>query len=208
MMARRTITGRWWIVWAFLGGAVWCGIYMLARPGDYVALTIGEPYEQVRQQSHSTLPIAETRANWGGVINRPTILRFTDPQYGFSTPAAKFMMVSYDERGKVSGVTLSPQVETLPLDGTMVIVNDLQRQLKQGGWKQIRVADDPPIDNTPATRARIRACTAPTAYWQAVDKYQIGLNIRCFRSEDHPNDERYLITLDLGPLVFDDSLRP
>ncbi|MGA3249508.1 MAG: hypothetical protein ABSD12_15315 [Paraburkholderia sp.] len=128
--------------------------------------------------------------------------------YGFSTPAAKFMMVSYDERGKVSGVTLSPQVETLPLDSTMVIVNDLQRQLKQGGWKQIRVADDPPIDNTPATRARIRACTAPTAYWQAVDKYQIGLNIRCFRSEDHPNDERYLITLDLGPLVFDDSLRP
>jgi hypothetical protein len=31
------------------------------------------------------------------------------------------------------------------------------------------------------------------------------LDIRCFRREGHPNEERYLITLDLGkPFISDD----
>jgi hypothetical protein len=114
------------------------------------------------------------------------------------------MMVSYDEHGTISGVTMSPQIETLPLDQTMMVVTDLQEQLRRGGWKPFHSRDNRPIDDTQATRNEIRTCKAPTTRWQANDKYQVSLNIRCFRSDDRPNDERYLITLDLSLPVFDD----
>jgi hypothetical protein len=37
----------------------------MARPADEVALALGEPYEQVRKQSHSTLPAADPSMFWG-----------------------------------------------------------------------------------------------------------------------------------------------
>ena len=181
------------------------GTYAMARPVDEVVLSIGESYEQVRRQSHSTLPAIEFNANWGGSVSRLTRLHFVDPQFGFVTPAAKFLAVHYDSAGNVDSVSLSPQAATLPLDDAMAILVDLQAQLRRGGWKPFRGERSQPIEDTPARRAEIRKCSAPTSYWQADTKYQVSLNIRCFRSEDRPTDERYLITLDLGPPVFDDD---
>jgi len=203
-MALRKFSWHWLVACIGLGLSVLLGIYAIARPIDVVVLALGEPYEQVRQQSSSTLPAIEPNANWGGYVNRPTRLRFVDPQYGFATPAAKFLAVHYDSNGKVDSVTLSPQVTSLPLDDAMTILTDLQNQLRQGGWKPFRATGSQPIGDTPASRTEIRKCSAPTSYWRAGNKYQVSLNIRCVRSEDRPNDERYLITLDLGPPVFDD----
>lgn len=183
-------------------------IYAIARPSDELVLAIGEPYEQVRLQSPSVLPAIEPDASWGGLASRPARLRFVDPQYGFVTPAAKFLAVHYDSKGNVDSVTLSPQVATLLLDDAMQVLTDLQDQLRRGGWKPFREARSQPIEDTPARRAEIQTCVAPTSYWQAGIKYQLSLNIRCFRSEQHPDDERYLITLDLGPPVFEDSVVP
>ncbi|MBC8720535.1 flagellar biosynthesis sigma factor [Paraburkholderia sp. 31.1] len=197
-MSRKKIRRLVYLGCLVIGCTIVGGIYAVTRPADEVLLMIGEPYEQVRQQSRSTLPAAEPGANWGGVINRPARLRFTDPQYGFSTPVAKFMAVSYDEHGKVDSVRMSPQVTILPLDETMAIVLDLQEQLRRGGWRQILVEDSPPLEDTPTVRAKIRGCAAPTGYWQAGDKYQLGLNVRCFRTDSHPDLERYLITLDVA----------
>ncbi|MFL9909841.1 flagellar biosynthesis sigma factor [Paraburkholderia sp. RL17-337-BIB-A] len=193
---------RWRIAGLILGiAAVW-GVYVKARPADEVVLTIGEPYKQVRQQSRSTLPVltGDNRINLH--IQRPAVLRFSDPQYGFSTPAAKFLSLYADDSGKVVAVTLSPQLDTLPLDEAMAVFIGLQDQFRRGGWKPFRVNRNPPIEDTRDTRAQIRRCVAPTSYWQAGNTYQISLNIRCFRSDDRPNDERYLITLDLGLPVF------
>jgi hypothetical protein len=89
-------------------------------------------------------------------------------------------------------------------NAAMALLVDLQDQFRRGGWRPFRAMRNRPIDDTPATRTEIQKCSAPTSYWQAGDKYQVSLNIRCFRSDDRPNDERYLITLDLGPVVFDD----
>ena len=203
-MPSQTIRWPACLAFALISCAVVWGIYAMTRPVDEVVLTIGEPYEQMRRQSRSTLNAVEPGANWAGVINRPARLRFVDPQFGFSTPAAKFMMVSYDEHGRVSGVTMSPQIETLPLDQTMTIVVDLQEQLRRGGWYKILVTDHPPITDSSTVRARIRECAAPTGYWQAGDKYQISLNVRCFRRDDQPNDERFLITIDVAKPWLDD----
>jgi hypothetical protein len=185
-----------------LGFIVTGGIYLMVRPVDEVVLAIGEPYEQVRQRSRSTLPPIEPNANWGGYVSRPARLRFVDPRYGFVTPPAKFFVVHYDSKGNVDSVTLSPQVATLQLDEAMATLIDLQNQFRRGGWQPFRVNTTPPIEDTQDTRAQIRHCDAPTSYWQGGNNYQISLNIRCFRTDDRPNDERYLITLDLGEPVF------
>ncbi|MGF6509861.1 hypothetical protein OKW26_005688 [Paraburkholderia sp. 32] len=198
---------RWfrYLVCTVVGCAALWGLLAMAKPVDEVVLTLGEPYEQVRKQSHSTLPPIEPNTSWAGVLIRPAKLRFVDPHYDFVTPAAKFFMVQYDQKGKVESLVLSPQVETLPLDESMAILADLQNQFRRGGWKPFHSSTNRPIEDTRATRNTIRACDAPTTRWQAGNKYQVSLNIRCFRTDDRPNDERYLITLDLNFPVFEDN---
>jgi hypothetical protein len=197
------IANRCWTLFSIIAYAGISSAYIAALPDDEVVLTIGESYDQVLQRSHSTLPIGEP-GFWGGFVKRPAKLRFTDPRYGFDTPAAKFFFVSVDRERKVSSVKLSPQVKTLPLDAAMDIIVDLQNQFRQSGWTSFRSELRRPIEDTPAMRAQIRRCADPTSVWQAEDKYQVMLDIRCFRHENRPNDERYLITLDLGPPIFKD----
>jgi hypothetical protein len=197
---------RWLAAFGMIGFVATWGIYSVARPVDEVALTIGESYEHVRQQSRSTLPTAGSGMLLGGYVTRPAILRFNDPQYGFVTPPARFLYVSADEHGNVWSVTVSPQVETLSLDDTMAVLTDLQNKLQRGGWRLIRAADNPAIADTPAMRAKIRSRADPITYWLADNKYQIILDVRRFIHENRPNDERYLITLQLsGPPLMTDS---
>jgi hypothetical protein len=184
--------------------AIW-GVYAITRPIDEVVLTLGEQYEQVRKQSHSTLPAADPDMYWGGFVTRPATFRFTSHGYSFVTPRAKFLYVATDASGKVWSVTLSPQVETLPLDKAMAIVLDLQEQLQRHGWHPIRVHRFPPITNTPLMVASIRRGDDPQTFWQAAGKYQVALDIRRFVHENRPKDERYLITLQLsGPPLMED----
>lgn len=185
--------------------AVW-GLLAMAQPVDEVVLTLGQPYEQVRTQSRSTLPPIQPNAAWGGYVLRPAKFRFADSRFGLTTPPAKFLNVGYDNHGNVWSVSLSPQVETLPLDESMAILTDLQNQFRRGGWKPFHSSTNRPIEDTQTARDAIRACNAPTTRWQADNKYQVSLNIRCFRTDDRPNEERYLITLDLSfPLLEDNA---
>jgi hypothetical protein len=193
-------------VTAALGIAVIYGAFAALRPTDEVVLNIiGEPYEKVRQQSRSTLPALNEWNFLDLYVRRPTIFRFDEPNYGFVTPPAKFLFLEVVRENRVDAVTLSPQVKTLPLNESMAILVDLQSQFRHGGWKPIRLSEDPPIDDSPAMRASIHRCDDPTTYWQAANKLQVSLNIRCFQSDNHLNGERYLITLQLStPFVNDD----
>jgi hypothetical protein len=204
-MAIRKIGWRWRIAGAMLALAVMWGVFAAIRPADEVVLTIGEPYEQVRQQSRSTLPIATQDNSINLYVKRPAALRFSDIQYGFVTPVAKFLSLYADAHGYVRSITLSPQVETLPLDATMAILLDLQSQLRRRGWRPILVAKHPPITDTPESRARMRANLSPQTFWLAGDKYQVSIEVRRFIHENRPDDERYLITLQLtGPPLMED----
>ncbi len=202
IMSRGRIKRSGYLICALIGCAVVWGICAMTSRNDEVVLTLGEPYEQVRQQSRSTLPELASDNRINLYIRRPAALRFSDPQYGFVTPAAKFLSIYADKSGTVTALTLSPQADTLPFDEAMIVFIGLQDQLRRRGWKPFRLNRHPPIEDTRDTRAQIRHCAAPTSYWQAGNNYQISLNIRCFRSDDRPNDERYLITLDLGAPVF------
>lgn len=103
---------------------------------------------------------------------------------------------------RIAFVLRAAQLDTLPLDEAMTVFIGLQDQFRRGEWKPFRANRNPPIEDTRDTRAQIRHCVAPTSYRQAGNTYQLSLNIRCFRSDDRPNDERYLITLDLGLPIF------
>lgn len=181
--------------------AVVSAIYGLKSSGDEVTASLGQPYEQVRKQSRSTLPPIETGSFWAGYVSRPAKFRFSDPQYGFVTPAAKFLTVGYDEYGKVWLVRLSPQTETLPLNETMAIVLDLQDQLRRQGWRPILKSRHPAVNDAPAIIERIRRGDDPHTYWQVAGKYQLAVDIRRFTHEDRPEDERYLITLALSDVL-------
>lgn len=195
----------WYFPLAVVGCAALWGVYALATPDDEVMLTLGEPYEQVREHSHSTLPAASPGVFWGGFVTHSAKLHFTEHGYSFVTPPAKFLYVGTDKSGKVESVTLSPQIETLPLDKAMAIVVDLQKQLRQGGWHQIRTHRFPLITDTPAMVASIRRGDDPQIFWQVAGKYQVALDIRRFIHENRPKDERYLITLQLsGPPLMED----
>jgi hypothetical protein len=205
MMRRRSIRWAGYLFCAAFGYAAVWGVYAMTRTADEVALTLGESYERVRAQSSSTLPAADPAGFWGGFVTRPAKFRFTADGYGFVTPPAKFLYVGVDESGKVESASLSPQIETLPLDKALPVVLELQDQLRRHGWHQIKVHRFPPITDTPAMVASIQRGDDPQTFWQADGKYQVGLDIRRFVHENRPKDERYLITLDLsGPPLMEE----
>ena len=162
-----------------------------------IMLAIGEPYEQMRKQSSAKIASALPDVHWYSQIDEPAaILRFIDPQFGFVTPPAKFLTVSYNQ-GKIEGVRMSPQVDTLTLDEALKVVLNLQEQLRQGGWFLVRM-DHPAYRDTPEIRLEIRDGKAWQSFWNAEKKYGVSLFIQRFQDDKRPNEERYLIHLDIG----------
>lgn len=167
-----------------------------------VVLALGEPWENVRKNSSAEVHAIfgpEIGSSWFRVIPGDARMRFVDPQYGFVTPRAKFFTVGFDEATKVTDVRMSPQVETLPLDDALKIVLDLQDQWRRGGWTPINnIHRHPSYADTPQWRQNIKACKPDTTYWQVPGLYQTQLFIACFEDSKYPNQDRYLITLEVS----------
>ncbi|MFP3517393.1 hypothetical protein SB766_14475 [Pseudomonas sp. SIMBA_077] len=175
----------------------WGAVRLFADEPE-IALTPGEPWEDMRQRSSAAIDPAIPGHYWGRLPKSDARLRLIDPQYGFVTPLARFFTVSFDNE-RVSSIRMSPQIEPLLLDDTLKVVLDLQEQWRKGGWIPIRVYDDPPFADTPQWRAQLRNVNiGGTSYWQAGDKYQVMLVVNRFKDYRHPTEERYLIKLDLA----------
>ncbi|MFP3517391.1 hypothetical protein SB766_14465 [Pseudomonas sp. SIMBA_077] len=174
----------------------WGAVRLFADEPE-IALTPGEPWEDMRQRSSAAIDPAIPGHYWGRLPKSDARLHLIDPQYGFVTPLARFFTVSFDNE-RVSSIRMSPQIEPLLLDDTLKVVLDLQEQWRKGGWVPIRVYDDPPFADTPQWRAQLRNVNiGGTSYWQAGDKYQVMLVVNRFKDYRHPTEERYLITLEL-----------
>lgn len=159
-----------------------------------IALVIGEPYEDMRQRSSASIGAAVPDGVSFSIPQSDARLRFTDLQYGFFTPQARFFAVFYND-GLVYSVRMSPQLEPLLLDDTLKLILDLQDQWRQKGWRAIR----PPITGTPYWRARLQnERKGGTTRWQAANLYQVMLNVGRFDDPKRPNEERYLITLSIA----------
>ena len=162
-----------------------------------IALVFGEPWEDMRQRSSASIPPAIPDELWFHMPESDARLRFIDPQYGFTTPLARFFTINFDNE-RVANIRMSPQDEPLLLDDALNVVLDLQDQWRRQGWFVSDPESDPEIVDTPEGRARVRGILGGRTFWQAGDKYQIMLNVNRFKDYRHPDEERYLINLSLA----------
>jgi hypothetical protein len=170
----------------------------MLMPAPEIALTIGEPWEDMRQRSTARIGEAPPGEIWFGMPETDASLRFIDPQYGFTTPPARFLTVGFQYE-RVRNVRMSPQVEPLLLDEALPVLLDLQAQLISKGWKNIRPRTGPAFADTPAWRAKLRdSHQGGWTLWQAGDDYQVTLIMHRFTYSKRPKEERYLITLELA----------
>ncbi|PRA49210.1 MULTISPECIES: hypothetical protein [Pseudomonas] len=190
--------GKWRFVWGLvmLGLLVWA---IEAQSEKEIALVIGEPWEDMRQRSSASIGPAIAGSFWGRSPDSDARLRFTDPRYGFVTPVARYLAVTFTSAGSVGSVRMSPQIEPLLLDDILKVALDLQEQWRQGGWVPTLPNESPPIADTAQWRAKLRDVRrGGTTYWQAGDQYQIMMMVHRFKDDRHPTQERYLITLSIG----------
>ena len=163
-----------------------------------IALEMGGTYEDLRDRSTANFSQLIPGHVWFGVPKTDARLRFIDPQYGFVTPLARFFTVGFDDN-RINGIRMSPQIEPLLLDDVLKVVLDLQDQWRESGWIPIRQRSAPPFADTSEWRVRLRDVNkGGTTYWQAGDKYQVLLRVHLFNDYKRPDEERYMITLNLG----------
>jgi len=125
-------------------------------------------------------------------------LRFDDPQFGFTTPAARFFTVDFDDN-VIFGIRMSPQIEPLLLDDALKVALDLQNQWREGGWRMAGKTRYPPFADTPEWRAQLRDLNkGGSVYWKAGKKYQVTMHMHRFKYDRRPDEERYLITLSIS----------
>ncbi|PHM49839.1 hypothetical protein [Xenorhabdus sp. KK7.4] len=164
-------------------------------PEPEIALMIGEPYEDMRQRSSAEIDPHLPGQIWHNIPKTDARLRFIDPKYGFITPSARFLAVSFNEDGIIYSVRMSPQIEPLLYDDVIQIVLDLQEQWRKAGW----VPRSPPLANTSELRTQLRSMKcSETTNWRADDQYRIMMNLGCFKDNRHPNEERYMITMEIA----------
>lgn len=152
----------------------------------------------MRQRSSAQIAPAIPDEIWFRMPTTDASLRFIDPQYGFVTPPARFFAITFN-KGKVGNIRMSPQVEPLLLDDALKVVLDLQDQWRAQGWEAVTPISSPPFADTPGWRAIFRDKNkVGVTYWQAGDRYQVLLGLNRFKDNRNPDQERYMIMLDLG----------
>ena len=184
-----------------LGGLTWAALHQLTQPlwdEPEIVLEIGGTYEELRKSSSAPFSPGIRGHIWFGIPMTDARLRFVDPQFGFSTPAARYFAVGFNDN-VIYSLRMSPQIEPLLIDDALKVVLDLQDQWRAKGWVAKGLRNNPTIVDTPEWRAYLRkGILAGITYWQADDKYQVMLVLARFEDYRNPSEERYLITLALA----------
>ena len=201
-----TLRSHWfgWRCGAFLlvlAGLTWAVIHRLTQPlwdEPEIVVEMGGTYENLLRNSSAPFSPEIRDRIWFGIPMTDARLRFVDPQFGFTTPAARFFTVNFDDN-VISGIRMSPQIEPLLIDDALKVVLDLQDQWREKGWVAKGLRNNPTIADTPEWRAYLsKGILSGRSYWQAGDKYQAMLILGRFEDYRNPTEERYLITLALA----------
>jgi hypothetical protein len=201
-----TLRSHWfgWRCGAYLlvlAGLTWVVIHRLTQPlwdEPEIVVEMGGTYESLLRNSSAPFSPEIRDRIWFGIPMTDARLRFVDPQFGFTTPAARFFTVNFDDY-VISGIRMSPQVEPLLIDDALNVVLDLQEQWREKGWVAKGLRNNPTIADTPEWRAYLsKGILSGRSYWQASDKYQAMLILGRFEDYRNPTEERYLITLALA----------
>ncbi|WP_223518921.1 hypothetical protein [Pseudomonas sp. GL-B-19] len=182
-------------------------------PMDFLVIHIGKPYESVVRDS--TFPVLRKTAIYPSEpphpsstwISTPVIFTFDDKQHGFTLPATKFGAIGWSDFKAIT-LTTSPMLETLLFDQLIVVLDQLQNQLKNAGWI-LWSADRNPWVKT-ATEADKRALQAELFDHVMVTvllvphRYSLALNVKCYArcDERDPKTAKYLIDVSVGADYF------
>jgi hypothetical protein len=203
----RRVTFAMLMGFALLCSVVWSWNVYFSRP-DEIVFKLGEPYVQVRERSGNLLPSREPA---GGPL--PMVVakfRFDDPVYGFVTPRAVLLEMSFDgpDNSEVDSVYLSPHLKPLSLNDALSVAIHMQNQLLSRGWLPFRYQDWRPIEDTAQFRSKIQSCQFPMSVWNAgKDTYQVSIKVGCAMIPQPVGKERYEVTVELGKPFWKDDPR-
>lgn len=184
-------------------------------PMDYLVVHIGKRYDETVADSTFDVP-AHTVIYPGSPphpssawISTPVIIHFDDPKHGFTLPVTKFVSIGFDE-GKVSNITTSPMLETLPFDQLVVVLDQLQSQLENAGWVEWNTETNPWVNTADeASRKTLQAELFDHVMVTVLlipHKYSLALNVKCYArcDERDPSTAKYLIDVSVGRDHFSD----
>ena len=187
-------------------------IYITRAPKTTTVISahIGKTYEGVARDS--TFPIKTKTVIYPSDPPEPdsvwlrgsVIVKFDDPEHGFTLPPTKFGLVSFSD-WKVVTITTSPMLETLPFDQLIPLLDHIQQMLKKSGWipefggerhswfKIENEADRNALQSLLFKQAVTAALLVPR-------KYGMSLIVKCYArcDERDPNTARYLIDVSVG----------
>lgn len=199
------------------------GIFVLAwawwprtQPPTTLSFQIGATIEEVA--SDSTYPVfarsnhpkddpGETKAGATWVTEPAVIIRFNDPRHGFTLPPTKFAVLTYMD-GRAETLATSPMLDSLSFDETVLVLANLQKQFKAGGWEPWEVDQSNWFDLTPAGKKQLyqrmfQPGYAETAILRIPDKYSMIFRLKCIEgcwTKQPPY--RFLIDIGLSDDVF------
>ena len=197
-------------VWIILAAALTAAVIAYSNwSTDTLRVHIGKTYEETVADSTFGVP-AHTVIYPGNPphpssawISTPVIIHFDDPEHGFTLPVTKFGSIGFDE-GKVSNMTTSPMLETLPFDQLVVVLDQLQSQLKNAGWAEWNSETNPWVNTSDeASRKTLQAGLFDHVMVTVLlipHKYSLALNVKCYArcDERDPKTAKYLIDVSIG----------
>jgi hypothetical protein len=142
----------------------------------------------------------EVDSTW---IISPVVVKFDDPQHGFTLPPTKFGAIGY-KKEKVSTITTSPMLETLPFDQLVPLIKQIQEKLKSARWRPRETQNHAwlPIDTADEQKALQDLLFDQVVIVMLLvpHKYGLALNVKCYARCDERNVEtaKYLIDISVG----------
>jgi hypothetical protein len=205
MKLYRWVDGWRFVLLAIIAVALLRWSIELMQDDFEIALTINEPWEQMRQRSFAAVGPVPSSSVWISKSRSGVRLRFIDPAFGFVTPLAREFRINANSKQRVGRVRLSPQMKPLSLDEALIVVSDLHAQLRKKCWVEAKVMSDPPIADTLQWRTWFHSRTEhATSFWLAADKYQLSIDLEPWWMRTHKTDPHYriVVTVDEPYLPF------
>jgi hypothetical protein len=197
---------------AILASLIAAAIWWYARPPEPTILSfrLGQTFEQVIRDStfpaleHANRPADDPGGgNFGAIwVTEPSvIIRFTDPQHGFTLPPTKFAALSFSKNQAITLAT-SPMLDPLPFDEAVVILENLQNQFKTGGWEPWEQNDSTWFDLTPDGKKRLYSRMFEPGYMESTDLrvpnlYGMIFRLKCTEG-CWTKEPPYLFLIDIG----------
>jgi hypothetical protein len=193
---------------AVLGTGIWQRQPAPAAPPTTLSFRVGQPFEEVVKAStypvmkRSNLPSDHPDRTGDTFVTEPAvILRFNDPQHGFTLPPTKFAFLGYMDN-KVETAATSPMLDKLPFDKAVAILENLQNQFQAGGWEPSQLDGSTWFDLTPDGKKRLYERLLQPGFSQEAslrvpNKYGMTFRLWCSDGcmEGRPP---YLFLIDIG----------